>query len=195
MDMTHTATYDHVIGDYEEATKQYEDYESQPREERKWSTSNQLSRRANAAGETVYAAFGEINGWYRADSQAFRPQDIGRQIGNSWFDGRGQRGGGGYHEQIYHDLFDHGLWYRQKLGGRRWRNIAIVGQPYGILADKEKILDTACKHYAAGGVLLKWHMPPNPRASIHFPGSTIFLVLTLPGIEIKWLPEQMEVKQ
>jgi hypothetical protein len=27
------------------------------------------------------------------------------------------------------------------------------------------------------------------RASIWFPGQTLFIVVTLPGVEVKWLPE------
>jgi hypothetical protein len=33
-------------------------------------------------------------------------------------------------------------------------------------------------------------VPPNARASIYYPGSTLFIVMTLPTVEVTWLPEQ-----
>jgi hypothetical protein len=34
------------------------------------------------------------------------------------------------------------------------------------------------------------HVPPDPLASIHNPGSTLFVVVTLAGGAVRWLPEQ-----
>jgi hypothetical protein len=35
------------------------------------------------------------------------------------------------------------------------------------------------------------HIPPGgERASLYFPGRTLFIVVTLPGVGVKWLPEQ-----
>lgn len=34
------------------------------------------------------------------------------------------------------------------------------------------------------------HVPPDPLASIHYPGATLFVVVTLPGVVVRWLPEQ-----
>ncbi|SRR5258706_11791006 len=152
-----------------------------------------VERARNAEDEhrkRVIAAFAELNGWYRVSSQNFRPQDIGKQRGNSWFDGHGRYGEDRAHEYMMHESFDHGLWFRQKLGRGHWRNIAIVGQPYdGAFESKDgrPRLDAYCARHR-----LKWVMAPNPKASFHYPGETLFLVVTLPEVEVKWLPEQIE---
>jgi hypothetical protein len=65
------------------------------------------------------------------------------------------------------------------------KNVAIAGQPYqrstsvrAELADLER--RGFCVHTPPGG----------ERASIWFPGQTLFIVATQPGVEVKWLPEQ-----
>jgi hypothetical protein len=85
------------------------------------------------------------------------------------------------------ECFDHGLWFRQKLDGRRWRNIAIVGQPYYVGDEGGAKLDAQCERHG-----LKWVMAPNQKASFHYPGATFFLVVTLPKIDGQWLPEQLD---
>ena len=34
------------------------------------------------------------------------------------------------------------------------------------------------------------HLPPDPLASIHYPGWTYFVVITKAGVTVKWLPDQ-----
>jgi hypothetical protein len=38
---------------------------------------------------------------------------------------------------------------------------------------------------------LRWHVPPMQRASFWYPGSTLFIVMTLPDVVVRWLPEQV----
>jgi hypothetical protein len=83
---------------------------------------------------------------------------------------------------------DHAICYRAPvLGKRMGRNIAIVGQPYGRLdGDRHRQeLDACATRYG-----LRWHAAPMPYASFWYPGSTLFVVMTLPDIEVQWLPEQ-----
>jgi hypothetical protein len=58
-------------------------------------------------------------------------------------------------------------------GKRGWVN-AIVGQPYNH-SDYRAELD-ALEHIG-----LAVHLPPDPTASIHFPGACRFIVVTLPA--------------
>ena len=37
---------------------------------------------------------------------------------------------------------------------------------------------------------LALHLPPDPLASIHYPGETLFIVITKAGVAVKWLPDQ-----
>jgi hypothetical protein len=132
--------------------------------------------------------FAELNGWYRVDGMNFRPKDIGHQRGRTWLEHREsffKDRDDSHTELVSCSVFDHGLWFRQKLGGRRWRNIAIVGQPYGEWG--WELLEQQCSHHG-----LKWLLAPNPKASFHYPGATLFLVVTLPEIDVQWLPEQTE---
>jgi hypothetical protein len=68
---------------------------------------------------------------------------------------------------------------------RRARFVAAVGQPYPPAAGD---LDLWRTHLADRGLVL--HVPPDPLASIHYPGGTIFVVVTKPGVEVRFLPEQ-----
>jgi len=65
-------------------------------------------------------------------------------------------------------------------------NSAIVGQPYGLAYGwREDLIELV-----GNGCTL--HVPPaGAYASICFPGATLFLVLTLPGVTVQWLPEQL----
>ena len=77
------------------------------------------------------------------------------------------------------DLLDHPAWFR-----RDRRYAAVVGQPY--LSDVD-IAETRARLVRRDLVL---HLPPDPLASFHFPGWTLFVVITGPGVEVRWLPEQ-----
>jgi hypothetical protein len=76
-------------------------------------------------------------------------------------------------------LLDHDIWFK-----RDRRYVVAVGQPY--LSDVDIAVEHA-KLQARGFVL---HIPSDPFASFHYPGWTLFLVVTLPGIAVRWLPEQ-----
>ena len=79
-----------------------------------------------------------------------------------------------------HELLDHQLWF---MAARRI--IAAVGQPYDWEDDE---IEEWRADLAGRGLVL--HIPPDPLASIHYPGRTLFLVVTRPGVEVRWLPEQ-----
>jgi hypothetical protein len=120
----------------------------------------------------VAAQFGTLNGWKLAKKQAHRPEDIGRRsaINRSW---------------RLLDWMDHPISYRAD-----GRYVALVGQPYGdsnggIAHFAEDIDRCTAK------LNLRWHIPPDPLASIWYPGSTLFIVITTPDIQPVWLPEQI----
>jgi hypothetical protein len=37
---------------------------------------------------------------------------------------------------------------------------------------------------------LALHIPPDPLASLHYPGWTLFVLVTRPGVKVRFLPEQ-----
>jgi hypothetical protein len=62
--------------------------------------------------------------------------------------------------------------------------VAIVGQPHSV----DGSLTDVCELLVDGFVL---HTPPaGPYASLCAPGHRLFLVLTRPLVEVRWLPEQ-----
>ena len=118
-------------------------------------------------------AFGNINGWRTDAGYNFTPDRLGRPNNNYDAGCRGWR--------------DHPIYYRapRRDGKRGWENVAIVGQPYGMgRGVREELKALVGQGYAL-------HVPPaGASASIWYPSSTLFLVLTLPGITVRWLPEQ-----
>jgi hypothetical protein len=66
------------------------------------------------------------------------------------------------------------------------RIVALVGQPY---MKAEDIPSTRTLVAERG---LSLHVPPDPFASIHYPGATLFLVVTKPETSVVFLPDQME---
>jgi hypothetical protein len=76
-------------------------------------------------------------------------------------------------------LLDHCVWFR-----RQRRYVAVIGQPCLSAAD----LAEERASLARRGLVM--HVPPDPLASFHYPGWTLFLVVTLPGVAVRWLPEQ-----
>jgi hypothetical protein len=129
--------------------------------------------RYKAIQEEAANAFGRINGWRNSD-RCCGPCDLGRPSRRWWY-----LHAGGW--------LDHPLYYKvpRQDGKRGWVNAAIVGQPY------DGAMSCAAGHLA---VLIRagyeLHVPPEPFASIWNPGATFFLVLTLPGVVVNWLPEQ-----
>lgn len=90
--------------------------------------------------------------------------------------------------------WDHTMYFRHSKSGGK--TAALVTQPYGHREkfDYENINRPSHKPWKASieWYKLKAHMPPNQFASVWFPGSTAFVVLTRPDVEVKWLPEQLE---
>jgi hypothetical protein len=64
------------------------------------------------------------------------------------------------------------------------KNIALIQEPYGTIEQHRDELDLVAEKFG-----LCWHVPPMPFASIHDPGIALFIVLTLPDVQVKWLPE------
>jgi hypothetical protein len=76
-------------------------------------------------------------------------------------------------------LLDHDIWFR-----RDRRYVAAVGQPFLSAID---IAEERARLKARSLVL---HVPPDPLASFHYPGWTLFTVITRPGVAVRFLPEQ-----
>lgn len=141
------------------------------------------------AEQNALKAFGDLNGWNRTNpshygfnlwtsrpekgeltrayggmgSKAFTPWSFGNSVG---------------------DVFDHTRTFRL-----RRRAVAVITQPY----DHYDLADLPKWWGKLGGkddVELKWHIPPNSKASCYFPGRCYFLVLTRPDMTVQWLPEQ-----
>jgi hypothetical protein len=80
---------------------------------------------------------------------------------------------------------DHALYFQGPRPNRRgWINVAIVGQPYAGADCRAELAELERQGF-------RIHTPPRGgKASIWFPGQTLFIVVTLPSVEVKWLPEQ-----
>jgi hypothetical protein len=111
-------------------------------------------------------AFADVNGW-RVTDRGFALTKLGLS--------------GGREYARYSSWQDHALYFKHDR-----KNIAAVGQPYGgAWRDRaEEELNTL----AAGGFAI--HLPPQPFASLWYPGRCLFIVVTLPGVSVEWLPEQ-----
>lgn len=122
----------------------------------------EIDRAQRAATE----AFADINGWKKAPS-TYDLDVLGRGTRVAWRSviGRGP--------------LDHPLAFQTKR-----RYVSMVGQPYPPAVD----LAQWRVHLEDRGLVL--HVPPDPLASIHNPGGTLFLVVTKPDIEVRWLPDQ-----
>src|SRR5262249_25506572 len=127
--------------------------------------------------------FGDLNGWYLSN-EAFVPFDIA----DDSFKLDDMTKLNAYNlRHISYRWMDHAICF--KAHRPEWeiaRCIAIVGQPYGNIDRHRRELDEVAKRYG-----LRWHVAPNPTASIYLPGQALFIVLTLPDGEVVWLPEQM----
>jgi hypothetical protein len=120
--------------------------------------------------ESAAKMFGALNGW-RVAGTSFTAKRLGKTRGDE--EPHGMPSG----------LHDHCIYYRSSV--KPFRNAAIVTQPYGDVDREPEIFDWAAKN------ALALHVAPVRKASIHFPGACLFIVLTLPGTEVKWLPEQV----
>jgi len=98
---------------------------------------------------------------WRLTNKCFAPDDIGSQ------------------RTCIFAPVDHALFYRD-----RHRNVALVAQPY-----KSEVPTRLHAHWAQRG--LRCHVPPNAFASFWYPGVCMFIVITRPETEVRWLPEQL----
>jgi AAA domain-containing protein len=132
---------------------------------------------SQATGQNQAQKFAELNGW-EISPDPFTPDVIGCE--EAYWNPRG-----------HSRWMDHPLYFKGCLPGEKTaRCIAIVGQPYGSLdAHRNELYAVAAKYGC-----LCWHVPPNPRASFWSPGKTLFVVMTLPDVEVRWLPEQGQQK-
>ena len=119
------------------------------------------------AAKTAINAFAAINGW-RTTPAFF---DLGR-INRSLPPRHDDR-------SLDRELLDHCIGFSTAHGA-----VAVAGQPYGSEID----LAEHRAGLAERGLAL--HVPPDPLASIHYPGWTLFVVITREGGSVKWLPEQ-----
>jgi len=142
----------------------------------RWLYSSEGRRFWDAVGEaktTAWETFAKANGW-RFASWAWRsPNWLGR--------GSNYSSPGRYRDpdERIGSLFDH---FKAFSASRRIA--ALVGQPYM----KAEDIPTRRALLAERGFVL--HAPPDPFASIHYPGACLFLVVTLPGTVVSWLPDQ-----
>lgn len=124
--------------------------------------------------------FARLNGWKLSDaSTGFTIQAIGSQ---EIFYGLPSRG------TYTTAFFDHPLKFREIE--KPYRPVALVGQPYQLPQGELRFRG---KLGSREVVDLDWHVAPAPLASIHFPGSCYFCVVTKVGTRIEWLPEQLDV--
>jgi hypothetical protein len=122
--------------------------------------------RESAARRAATALFAELNGW-RVFKEFGHDLNLLGRVASSRRDNRERQ------------LLDHCVWFR---GQRRY--VAVVGQPYLSAVD----LAEERASLARRGLVM--HVPPDPFASFHYPGWTLFLIVTLPGVAVRWLPEQ-----
>jgi hypothetical protein len=117
--------------------------------------------------------FARLNGWRWDPAFRFMPESLGK-YGNDY----------SYQRPYW---CDHALYFQGPMEGKHgWVNIAIAGQPYAGAKDTIRAELDELKHQG-----FRIHTPPGgERASLWFPGQTLFVVVTLPGVEVKWLPEQ-----
>ena len=118
----------------------------------------------------AYAAFAALNGW-KVDYSSLHPDALGRRSRESLYNEHGLGTPG-------ERLFDHDVNFRAD-----GKNVAILTQPY------DHVDLDAVRTWAVGRGL-EAHVPPDPLASVHYPGETYFIVITKPGVTVKWLPDQ-----
>jgi hypothetical protein len=108
--------------------------------------------------------FARLNGW-RIGTTSFHPDKIGKRTREIHF----------HRDRI----FDHCKYFHD-----HGKAIAIVAQPYGHVCENEAY--STARHYC-----LDCHIPPYPKASIYYPDECFFFVFTRPGVEVRWLREQV----
>jgi hypothetical protein len=135
------------------------------------------NRQIDKLQDQARKAFARLNGWIVAGTRSGAVRLIPKEKRVS--------------DKMPHEMFGWGFYLQNisdhdfvcKVPGRGGEIMAVICQPYdnNITAAKK-----AAEHYG-----LAVHVPPNPFASFHFPGWTQFIVFTKPGLEVRWLAEQM----
>lgn len=122
-------------------------------------------------------AFAAVNGWSAASTANWARKLIppDKRDGEWWWEW------GYYVGQV---ISDHNFVCKE-MGTNRVT--AVVCQPYHDCLEEAKV--------AAERLGLEVHTPPDPRASIWYPGHTRFYVFTRPGVTVRWLKEQVEWQQ
>jgi hypothetical protein len=120
------------------------------------------------AHQVAVDAFAELNGWRATKSTCYNLGLLGRSMSSSslW-------------DTSDFPLLAHSVWLL--LNGRY---VAAIGQPYLSAVD----VSEARAALTARDIIL--HVPPDPLASFHDPGWTLFLVFTKPSVRVRFLPEQ-----
>lgn len=123
------------------------------------------SHTGHAPTKKALLAFAKLNDWTHVDHGAFglHSLKLGARGRTDFLNVSG--------------MFDHGECFTSA-----GRPVAIVGQPYdhSDFADEIKRLSDFAVH-----------VPPAPLASFHYPGRCHLFVVTRPGQEVQWLPEQI----
>ncbi len=138
----------------------------------------EIDERLRNAKPAAARAFAELNGWsYLGPSKAFSLERLGKPLHASGSDV----------VQIRGRLFDHPLYFARKVAGERTRFcVAKIGQPY--LIQDQGDIDRLREHFQV-------QTAPMPYASIHYPGTTLFIVVTEREVEVRWLPEQLSCSE
>jgi hypothetical protein len=126
--------------------------------------------RVTCAHQVAMAAFAKLNGWQETKQHFYSLDLLGRAAMSDSLRRR--------HSYDF-PLLDHDAWFR-----RDRCYVAVAGQPYlsavDLAAERARLTER--------GLVL--HVPPDPFASFNYPGWCLFLVITIPGVAVRWLPEQ-----
>jgi hypothetical protein len=133
-----------------------------------WRRTRELNLEITPIQDAVARRFAELNGW-KLSRREFVPELIGTRRYGTY----------GVEWGVGNDLADHCLYFRADK-----TNTAILTQPYLKVAEIERF--RAWTDHLG----LALHLPPDPYASFWFPGYATFVVLTVAGGEVRWLPEQ-----
>lgn len=166
----HTAMRDHRRERLQEINNfELRSPEWQRASRRKYASADEVEARQQAARD----AFGQLNGW-TITRRDITPEHIGRRSRGRWRPSEGAW-------DIDGKFLDHHYGCRQD-----GRYIALISEPY------ESALQNNLHQFRRwlNRIRLDQFMPPDPLASIWYPGWTLFLVIAAQSAEIRWLPEQ-----
>jgi hypothetical protein len=132
-----------------------------------------LSRQTEELQTQAAKAFAELNGW-RFTERMFSIKTL---IRGGTHPTRGEWPWELYPPQV----LDHPVYFREIP--QPYRPVAIVGQPYSISVEESTKL--------ARSLGLDLYAPPDPTASWWYPGWTKFFCLVRPGVDVRFLPDQL----